>query len=291
VRRRLSAGARGRLDPRPRRVGAALGVLALLGSASPAPAEPSPEDKSRYHLLDPTPRALRRPLSADRPDVTESPYTVDAGAVQLEMSVVDYAKNGDAVAWSAAPFNLKLGLLNDVDLQLVFDPYLHEDDGARARDGPGDVQVRVKVNLWGNDGGASALAVMPFVKAPTAADGLGNGHVEGGVILPFATDAAGIVGVGLMLEGDVVFDQADDGYDAEVVASGVLGRNLTETVGVYVEAVGIASTDAGVDPRALLGFGATYALGDDVVLDAGTNLGLTGDADDVNLFAGLTVRF
>ena len=47
-------------------------------------------DKSHYHLFNPTPRGQMRELSADRPDVTESPYTVDAGHVQLEMSFVDY---------------------------------------------------------------------------------------------------------------------------------------------------------------------------------------------------------
>ena len=46
-----------------------------------------------------------------------------------------------------------------------------------------------------------------------------------------------------------------------------------------------------MDFRGILGVGATYALTEDTVLDAGVNIGLTGDADDVNLFAGITVRF
>ncbi len=52
----------------------------------PAEAEQPAPDKSQYSLFNPTPRELWRPLSADRPDFTESPYTVDASAVQLEMS-------------------------------------------------------------------------------------------------------------------------------------------------------------------------------------------------------------
>jgi hypothetical protein len=35
-------------------------------------------DKSQFHLFNPTPKALMRELSTDRPDQTESPYTVDA---------------------------------------------------------------------------------------------------------------------------------------------------------------------------------------------------------------------
>ena len=40
-----------------------------------------------YSLLDPVPRQAMRPLSTDRPDQTESPYSVDAGHVQFEFEV------------------------------------------------------------------------------------------------------------------------------------------------------------------------------------------------------------
>jgi hypothetical protein len=43
-------------------------------------------DKSGYTLFRPTPEALLRELTSDRPDKTESPITVDAGHFQLEMA-------------------------------------------------------------------------------------------------------------------------------------------------------------------------------------------------------------
>src|SRR5688572_5942243 len=52
--------------------------------AGPPPTESVPH-KSHYHLFNPTPRAQMREMSTDRPDQTESPYTVDAGHVQVEM--------------------------------------------------------------------------------------------------------------------------------------------------------------------------------------------------------------
>ena len=79
---------------------AVLFSLAVL--AMPANADQTPTDKSQYSLLNPTPRELWRPMSADRPDFTESPFTVDAGAVQLELSFVDYTKNGEEEAWTVA---------------------------------------------------------------------------------------------------------------------------------------------------------------------------------------------
>ena len=68
--------------------------LTLAVLSMPANADPPPTDKSQYSLFNPTPRELWRPLSADRPDFTESPFTVDAGALQLELSFVDYAITG-----------------------------------------------------------------------------------------------------------------------------------------------------------------------------------------------------
>jgi hypothetical protein len=42
-------------------------------------------DKSRYNLFNSVPVEFMRTLSTDRPDKTESPYTVDAGHFQVEM--------------------------------------------------------------------------------------------------------------------------------------------------------------------------------------------------------------
>src|SRR4051794_2985518 len=47
-------------------------------------------DKAQYNLFNPTPPEFMRELSADRPDKTESPYTVDAGHFQLETDLANY---------------------------------------------------------------------------------------------------------------------------------------------------------------------------------------------------------
>lgn len=246
-------------------------------------------DKDRFHLFNPTPRDLMRELSTDRPDTTESPYTVDAGHLQLEMSFVDYVRDGDDDAWTIAPLNLKVGLLNDVDLQFVFDPYITVRNGDDA-DGVGDTQLRLKWNLWGNDGGDTALALMPYIRFPTASNDLGNDEYEGGLIIPLGMDIGGGWGMGLMAEFDVVYDEADDDHDLELLHTCAFGRDIAGDLGGYVEYIGIARFDGG-DYDALLGMGLTYALSADVQLDGGVNLGLTSDASDVNPFVGVSVRF
>src|SRR5687768_16538378 len=118
--------------------------------AQPAP----PVDKPQFTLFNPTPRGLMREMSTDRPDTTESPYTVDAGHVQFELSFFDYARNDDdgvrTESLSVLPANVKLGLLNNVDIQFVFTPYVREETDSAGGDEVAegfsdDTQVRLKI--------------------------------------------------------------------------------------------------------------------------------------------------
>src|SRR5437016_7041803 len=88
-------------------------------------------DKSKYNLFNPTPRELMREMSTDRPDKTESPFTVDAGHFQIEADILNYtydrynpARTDTRVETvKIAPMNLKVGLRNNIDLQLVLETY------------------------------------------------------------------------------------------------------------------------------------------------------------------------
>src|SRR5687768_11189412 len=99
-------------------------VLAAMAVAAPAragDASDAPQaDKSGYSLFNPTPASLLRELSADRPDVTESPYTVDAGHVQVELSFAEWGKGSGVEDLAVLPFNFKVGLTNYADVQFVY---------------------------------------------------------------------------------------------------------------------------------------------------------------------------
>ena len=252
-------------------------------------------DKSGYSIFSPTPVQLMRPMSADRPDFTESPYTVDAGHVQLEMSFVDYAfdnDNGRVHSLAFAPVNLKFGLTNGTDVQFVFDPYIHEHtEGGGTANGNGDFQVRLKMNLWGNDGGQTAFGIMPFVKIPVASDDLGNQHVDGGVIFSLGVELPHDWGLGVMLEVDAPFDESDNAYDVEFIHTAVVGHDLFGDLAGYCEYIGISSSDGDTHYQALIGAGVTYGLSENAALDTGVNVGLTEAADDVNVFSGITLRY
>jgi Putative MetA-pathway of phenol degradation len=162
----------------------------------------TPTEKSGCSVFNPTPRQFMREFATDRPDQTESAYTVDAGHFQLEMDFVNWTSDQErsnrvdewAREWGIAPLNLKLGLLNNSDIQLVIDNYVHlriEDRLTRSAEkafGFGDVLTRLKVNLWGNDGGKTAFGIMPIIKWPLPESGLRNGKTDGGIIFPFAAE-------------------------------------------------------------------------------------------------------
>ena len=213
-----------------------------------------PIDKSQYTLFDPTPREHMRDLSADRPDATESPITVDAGHLQIETSFVAYThddgNNETLDSWTFFDTNVKVGVLNDVDVQFVFSAYTEErtdpdGPGSETLEGFGDVQIRLKKNLWGNDPGPesnTAAGIMPFVKIPTGTS-LSNGRLEGGIIAMFAWDVAETWGLGGQVEVGAVDDDAEGDYDVEISHTGVLGLDLVGALGAYIEYLGVASTE------------------------------------------------
>lgn len=253
-------------------------------------------------LPEPTPRTALRALSTDRPDQTESPYTVDTGHWQLELDFVNATFDREAgtrtEAVSVLPVNLKLGLNSRTDLQLMFASFTREHirvGGARAttRDW-GDLTLRLKVNAWGNDDTASdatAFAFMPWVKIPLNIDDAGSDRAEGGIIIPFAAALPGGWSAGLMTEFDAIADASDDGTHFEWVNSLTFSRDLTARLGGYVELYAVISAEPGSPWVGQFDFGFTYALSDDIQFDAGCNLGVTRSAPDVQPFLGLSVRY
>jgi hypothetical protein len=262
-------------------------------------------DKSGYNLFNPTPVEKMRDMSTDRPDQTESPFTVDAGHFQIEADIVKYTydrykangENTRTKTWNAAPVNLKAGLTNSTDLQIVLDNYVHRTDSDKAAgtrettDGFGDVTIRLKHNLWGNDGGKTAFALMPYVKVPTNQNDLENDDLEGGLIAPLAIDLGDGYGLGLMTQLDILKDADDSGYHPAFVNTATFAVEWTEKLGSYYEIFTEKGTDTGDRWAVSFDTGVTYGLTDNIQLDAGINIGVTEAADDYQPFLGATYRF
>jgi hypothetical protein len=261
-------------------------------------------DKIGYTLFNPTPDAAMRDFSTDRPPKANSPYTVDAGHAQYEGDLVSflydhYSPGGTTTRqWVVADPTFKLGLTNTVDGELQLAPYTNLRTtvrGARLTsqaDGFGDLIPRLKVNLLGDDGGDQALALIPYVKLPTAERGLGNNRVEGGVIAPLSLSLPDHWTAILMTEIDALADASGPGRHANFLnlvnlSHGLLIEGLTG----YVELFADTASGGQVAPVYTLDLALTYLITPTLQLDIGSNIGLNKAAPDLQTYVGLSQRF
>jgi hypothetical protein len=236
-----------------------------------------------------------RELTTDRPDATESPFTVDAAHVQLELEAVSYTRDRrDGVRtteWAVAPFNLRFGLTENFELGVLVTPFLQSTEKRRGGErstvrGIGDTTLRAKVNLAGNDGGAKAFGVFADLKLPTAKDGLGSDELEGALTFPVAFE----LGAGWAAAAMTSFEFAFTGRDRPLVWVNTfsLGRELTQNVAGFLELTSAAGDGTHV---ATVNVGLTRRLGPSLQLDGGVNLSVSRAAPDLTVFAGLARKF
>ena len=284
-------------------------VLAL-GVAPAMAAEPkeSAPDKSRYWLFNPTPENLMRDLTTDRPDMTESPFTVDAGHVQFETNIFGYTRlrpdqDGTiAKSYDYGTTNIRIGLTNSTEVNVVVAPYgvvrtkPLDPVLATRSSGFGGVDLRMKINLWGNDTfekpGATALGLLPFITLPTDRNnGISPTGVEGGFLLPFAMKLSDKISLGVNGGFHIVRNEDVPGTHTERLSSAAVSYEWTENLSTYYEVAGRFGTR---DPRGDIGIlatGVTYKLSKNVQLDGGVNFGVTRAADKINPFVGISARF
>ncbi len=268
----------------------------------PLPVDNPTPDKSQYNIFNPTPKKLWRELSTDRPDRTESPFTVDAGSFAIETDLLVYTKDTNSPDGTRTESfnifipNFKVGLTNNADLQIIPEVYnivrtKPRDSKTEEISGFGDLTVRVKVNLWGNDGGKTAFAMLPFVKFPTNQNNLGNNAIEGGMIFPLAIELSDKWDVSMMTEFDVNKNEAHPGYNVGFVNSVSFGYAIDSKWSTYFELYTETTTEKDSQFVATFDTGLKYLLTMDVQFDAGINIGLTEAADDFQPFLGLSMRF
>jgi hypothetical protein len=246
-----------------------------------------------------------REMSTDRPDKTEGPFTVDAGHFQLEMDLVNYTHDRDTSgggdtrtdALAFAPLNVRVGLLNSLEFDLLLQTFNqvrvsdHTTGVVERMSGYGDTTLRLKYNVWGNDGGPTALGVIPFVKIPSNQNHLGNHAVEGGIVFPLALNLPHGWDAGVMTEADCLENENNSGRHATFINSITFGHGLYGRLSGYAEFYSEVSAEPGAGWVGTVDFGLTYKLTANVQLDTGLNTGVTKAAPDLNPFVGLSWRF
>lgn len=245
-----------------------------------------------------------QPLSAictDRPTKSNYACTVDPGHFQYEADIANLtASNEKGVTtdtWIVVNPTLKYGLASNVDLEANFAPFVsvhsHDRAGDRATDtGVSDLYLRVKYAFADMDGGTFQAAVIPYLKAPTAGPGIGNGAVEGGAILPINYKLTDTVTLTTAPEIDVLKNAIDEGRHISTAQLVNLGMSLPGNFTLYGELWGSwnfdpAGTVSQLSADAALAYGVTPYL----QIDAGLNAGLNRNTPGLQGYVGISQKF
>jgi len=284
-------------------VPASIGFCLLASLCAPAFAQSSaPPDKSGYWLFDPVPDSQMRDFSTDRPPKANAPNTVDAGHFQYETDIVNFAEQGTG---KTQIFTLlvpnptfKVGLTNNIDFEVNAPTLIGVRSVNSATNmsstiwGLDDAFIRTKINLWGNDGGPSALALIPYVKAPVAPAGIGNGATEGGMIAPLSFALPDGFTLLFNSEIDGLKNNADNGRHANFMNLVNLSHEVVKGVTLYIE----FWSDFNDDPtqrttQLSYDLAVTWLVRPNLQLDAGVDVGLTSATPIIQVFAGVSQRF
>ena len=278
-------------------------ALVALTILIPGLAKAEDQDKSGYTLFDPVPDDLLRKFAPDRPTKGFSVRTVDAGHFEIETDLVNYTYSKylgvTTRNYQALDPTFKLGVTNWMDVEVQFNglQYTQMFDGGpmpnfQNSTGFGDVFLRTKINLLGNDSGPVGFALIPYVKLPSSTPLISNGAVEGGLIAPLALRPADFI-VTLMTEVDDLKSATSNNRYANFVnlvsvSHGVPG---TEGINAMVELFSSVGTDPGTAPIYTLDFGMNFRLSQHIILDVGLNLGLNSAAPKAQVYTGISARF
>ena len=242
-----------------------------------------------------------RSFSTDRPTKSNVPYTVDAGHFQYETDLVNFTHQviGSAHTNTILAPNptFKVGVTNNADLEVNV-PFagIHTFGSSTGPSstvwGIGDTFVRAKVNLWGNDGGSSAAALIPFVKAPSAPIGIGNGGVEEGLIAPLALSLPNDFILLLVPEIDAFKNSVDNNRHGNFIFDVNLSREVIKNVTAYVELWSDYNDDPVVKiTQVSFDMALAWVVIPNVQLDVGANFGLNSVTPAVQVYTGLSQRF
>lgn len=282
---------------------ARLGALLLLALAVPINAQEAAQGDPAQGTgpLPPNVAPDPTPICTDRPSKATTTCTVPAGAVQLETDLINWTRETtdegriDTILFTNP--TLKYGVGKHTDVEVNFVPYesvrTRTPDGAVTTDrGIGDLYLRAKQKLT-VDKSKTQVAVVGFVKAPTAGSVRGNGQWEGGVIVPINIPLPYKFTLTTSPELDLAANQATpDGNHLELANLVNLSHPVGKNATVYAE----LWTKESFEPRQngqqySADLAASYQLSKTVQLDAAAYVGLNRETPGLQLYTGISTRF
>jgi hypothetical protein len=231
-----------------------------------------------------------RDFAPDRPSRSDSPITVPETFVQLESDLVNYTNTGEQ--FQALDPVLKYGLTTRTDIEVEFGGLQTQRNDGVSATSFGDITVRAKISMLGDDGGSTAIALIPYVKIPTARPPIGNGQVEGGLNAPALFSLPFDLGLTVEPEMAVLKNEFNNGKQASFAGVVNLGRKIIGDLSGFVEIYAQTYTDdRAPGPDVTFDAGLAYAVTKTLQLDAGVNIGLNRATPGVSFYTGVATRF
>lgn len=252
-----------------------------------------------YNLFNPVPRDQMRPFFTDQTAFTLTPFTVDAGHFQAEVDIADYIYDKTRVpgatlrtdGWIFGWSTYKAGLCNSADLEVSIKAYSDitvrdiTSTASTRSTGFGDTSISSKINLWGNDGGKTALAVLPYVDVPTSK---GNNAYDGGFDVPFLVRLCPKADLGLMTGVTFYKNPAGDLHASFVDSVSVRAKLIDRVVGAAEFYTTVSEETGGW--TAFGNVSAGYQVLRDLQVHAGFTFNIH-DSLDYNPYIGFTWRY
>lgn len=239
-------------------------------------------------------------ICTDRPSKSNYACTVEAGHFQYEADLVNgsFLHQGDQTIaiWMIVNPTLKYGVTDNVDVEanMTVLEIVRTRATAGRKDtlmGVSDLYLRVKYE-FANLPNVLQAAIIPYVKAPTARAGIGDGAVEGGWLLPVNYEPNSVLTMTVMPEADVYQNSVGSGYHLNTSQVLTLAFNLPRNLTLYTELwQGWNFDPAGTIQQRSIDFALALLPTNYLQLDAGVNVGLNRTTPQVQAYLGLSQKF
>jgi len=234
-------------------------------------------------------------IDPDRPDVSVGAKTVGAGRVQLETGVLAERTRiaGEPTERRlSAEALVRIGLARRFELRIEGEPIVRLRGAEDATD-VGDFGLGAKWRFFEPAEGDRwpALALVPFVKLPTAPTPIGTGKADYGAFLAasfelpadFALDAA----AGMAALGQT----QPSGYLLQALVSASLSRKLGRALATFGEVFYSSREEWTERDRVGIDAGLVWTVLPNLAVDVAAGTSLYGRAPDVFVRAGGSIRF
>lgn len=274
-------------------------TLPMLPAAAQTPSDPASAPTAAASADVAPPATAPTPICTDRPTKANVVCTVPTGGLQIEADAINWTRfsyggvDTDAILYTNP--TIKYGLGTTTDLELNIAPYetvrVHGQGTSETLGGVGDLYVRLKQQLTA-PGAKTQVALIPYVKAPTARFGIGNKRWEGGVILPVIFTLPSGFYLNLGPEVDILADGDRHGHHANLVSLVNLSHAVGKKGTIYAEFWNAQNLDpAGYVSQYSADIAYAYLFSPRLQIDLGGNFGLNRFTPATQVYAGISTRF